>query len=80
MADCKSLPTSLFQREAAPLFEKEGPGEIFDGTIGPDNYEIIHQCFCGRGFQPRSSRQDAAPTFFSILSTLWTLEPLTLLF
>jgi hypothetical protein len=28
MANCKSLLTSLFQREAAPLFEKEGPGEI----------------------------------------------------
>jgi hypothetical protein len=28
MDNCKSLSTSLFQREAAPLFEKEGPGEI----------------------------------------------------
>jgi hypothetical protein len=30
MDNCKSLPTSLFQREATPLFEKEGPGEIFN--------------------------------------------------
>jgi hypothetical protein len=68
MANCKSLPTSLFQREAAPLFEKEGPGEISDETIGPVNYEIIHKGFCGGGFQPRSSRQDASPTIFSIFS------------
>jgi hypothetical protein len=28
MDNCKSLLTSLYQREAAPFFEKEGPGEI----------------------------------------------------
>jgi hypothetical protein len=28
MDNGKSLLTSLSQREAAPLFEKEGPGEI----------------------------------------------------
>jgi hypothetical protein len=28
MDNCKSLLTSLYQREATPLFEKEGPGEI----------------------------------------------------
>jgi hypothetical protein len=30
MDHCKFLLTSLFQKEAAPLFEKEGPGEIFN--------------------------------------------------
>jgi hypothetical protein len=29
MDNCKSLLTSLFQREAVPLFEKEGSGDIF---------------------------------------------------
>jgi hypothetical protein len=28
MDNSKSLLTFLYQREAAPLFEKEGPGEI----------------------------------------------------
>jgi hypothetical protein len=28
MDNCKSHLTSLLKREAAPLFEKEGPGEI----------------------------------------------------
>jgi hypothetical protein len=35
MANGKSLPTSLFQREAAPHFEKEGPGEILNDRFKP---------------------------------------------
>jgi hypothetical protein len=34
MANGKSLPTSLFQREAAPLLEKEGPVEISNDRHG----------------------------------------------
>jgi hypothetical protein len=29
MDNCKFLLASLFNREAVPLFDKEGPGEIF---------------------------------------------------
>jgi hypothetical protein len=35
MDNGKSLPTSLFQREAAPLFEKEGSGEILNDGSKP---------------------------------------------
>jgi hypothetical protein len=42
MDNCKSLLTSLFQREAVPLFGKEGPGEISNNRSS--NYETIYKC------------------------------------
>jgi hypothetical protein len=56
MDNCKSLLTSLYQREAAPLFQKEGSGEIFNDKSSK---------FLGkhRGGDPRlSPRTGAAPT------------------
>jgi hypothetical protein len=35
MDNGQPLLTSLFQREAAPLFGKEGPGEIFTDGFRP---------------------------------------------
>jgi hypothetical protein len=42
MDNGKSLRTSLFQREAIPLFEKEGPGEISNdrSKIGGGAHEL----------------------------------------